>query len=115
MGRCETTLKEHAHGVTLVTHWRLNTDHDIAEGFAEHEKVLTVSPFLAGCWTPLRLNLSKPRFSSDVVVHRHALVHICLGPELLGIPVKNGVTELSMRSREINPITLIAHRRERIE
>ena len=57
MSRCKTALKQHAHRVALVTHWRLNTDQHIAEGLAEHEQVLAVSPFLAGCWTPLRFDL----------------------------------------------------------
>ena len=57
MSGSKTALKQHAHRITLVTHWRLNADQHIAKGFAEHKKVLTVSPFLAGCWTPLRFDL----------------------------------------------------------
>ena len=113
--RRKPTLKQHAHGVTFVTHGGLNPHQHIAERFAQHEKMLAVGPILARCRPPLRLDLCEPGFRKHVVIHRHTLEHIGLGAKLFGIALQDRVAEFGVRIGEVDVVTLFLHRRECIE
>ena len=96
MGGRKPTLKEHPHGIAFVTHRRLNPHEHVAEGFAQHKKVLAVGPFLTRCRPPLRLDLREPGLCAHVVIHRHPLEHIGLGAKLLGIALQDRVTKFGV-------------------
>ena len=87
MSRRQPTLKQHAHGVTLVTHGRLNAYQHIAKGLTQHKQMLAIGPFPSGSGTPLLFDFFEPGLRSDMIIHRDSRVHVCLGAKLLGIAV----------------------------
>ena len=115
MGRCKPTLKQHPHGVAFVAHGGLNPHQHVAKRFAQHKKVLTVGPFLTRCGPPLGLDLCKPGLCAHVVIHWHALEHVGLSAKLLCIALQDRVPQFGVGIGEVDVVTLIPHRRERIE
>ena len=115
MRRCESTLKQEPHRVTLISHGRLDTNKDVAKGLTQDEELTTISPMLAGRRSPLRFDFLKIRFSRNVIVNANGSKDVGLCPVLLRIPLQQRVSQCIDILGHIYLITRLGECVQRIE